>query len=81
MVKVAITWLPEFRMLFVSTSIYIYFSKLQLAKISTEATYVGMVMWEGCCVITASLFYEIIFILPGTCHGRTFLQEFECMEG
>ena len=48
---------------------------LQLAEISTAATYVGMVIWEWCCVIIASLYvyfvdqclpyilFEIIFIL------------------
>ena len=55
---------------------YISSCKLQLAEISTTATYVGMVMWEWCCVITAKPFmcilcrpvsslhsvYEIIFI-------------------
>ena len=31
------------------------YKKLQL-EISTAATYVGMVMWEWCCVITATLY-------------------------
>ena len=30
--------------------------KLQLAEISTATIYVGMVMWEWCCVITATYF-------------------------
>ena len=58
---------------------YISSCKLQIAEIPTAATYVGMVMWEWCCVITVTLyvyfvdqchhyiypldFYEIIFIL------------------
>ena len=34
--------------------------KLQLAGISTAATYVGMVMWEWCCVITAILYVYFV---------------------
>ena len=34
---------------------YINSCKLQLSEISTAATYVGMFIWEWCCVITATL--------------------------
>ena len=62
----------------ITAPLYIISRKLQLAEISTAATYVGMIMCEWRCVITATLyvyfvdhavpflhlfdFYEIIFI-------------------
>ena len=40
---------------------YISSCKLQLAEISTAATYVGMVMWEWCCGnCTATMYVHFV---------------------
>ena len=47
---------------------YISSCKFQRAKISTSATYVGNVMWEWYCVITATLYvYFVDHAVPFLC--------------
>ena len=49
---------------------YISSCKVQLDEISTAATCVGMVMWELCCVITATLYVHFI----DQCHPFDFSE-------
>ena len=48
---------------------YISSCKLQLAEISTPATYIGMVIWEWCRVITGTLYVYFV----DQCHPYIFL--------
>ena len=41
-------------------------------EISAAATYVGMVMWEGCCVITAPFYVHYV----DQCHPYIFMKSF-----
>ena len=53
---------------------YISSCKLQLAVISTAATYVGMVMWGWCCVITAPLYVYFVDQCHASLHSFDFYE-------